>query len=313
MSAAVAPAPTGETVTVCIATYRRLPRLALLLQDLQAQQRVPDEVVIIDNDAAASAQPVVEAARARGLPFSLVYRVQPEKNISITRNWTFDHASSDWLACIDDDERAPPEWIAGLLSAARRYDASIVLAPVIPVVPDDAPDWIRAGDFYSFPRMASGGEVPPNRLRFGNLLLRAAAVRATSVRFDPALGLTGGEDCDLLIRLRNQGLRIVWCDEAIVREPVEASRLQLGWLFKRALRGGQDFARSTWQGQYAPIGIGGRLHFLADTTVKLLASALLMVLEFPLGRHRAAKRLFQLAANSGKLSALCGAHYREYR
>ena len=43
-------------VSVCIATYRRPERLAILLDDLRQQQRLPDQVVIVDNDQAGSAR-----------------------------------------------------------------------------------------------------------------------------------------------------------------------------------------------------------------------------------------------------------------
>ena len=45
-----------STISVCIATYRRAERLAAVLDDLTRQTRVPDEVVVVDNDAAASAR-----------------------------------------------------------------------------------------------------------------------------------------------------------------------------------------------------------------------------------------------------------------
>ena len=101
-----------STVSLCIATYRRADRLALLLGDLTAQSRVPDEVVVVDNDAAGSACEAVERRRALGGPFPIIYDVQPQKNISLTRNLTVQHATGDWVAFIDDDERAPVDWLA---------------------------------------------------------------------------------------------------------------------------------------------------------------------------------------------------------
>ncbi len=42
------------------------------------------------------------------------------------------------------------------MHAAEQYGADGILGPVDPVVPSDAPDWIRRGRFYEFPRMADG-------------------------------------------------------------------------------------------------------------------------------------------------------------
>jgi len=299
-------------VSLCIATYRRSEKLEALLKDLAAQSRIPDEVVIVDNDAAGSAAAVVSRQVAHGTPFPILYAIQPLKNISLTRNKTVELASGEWLAFIDDDERAPVEWLARLLSAAETFGADGILGPVEPIVPDTAPAWIRRGHFYDFPRMPSGTKIPPNRLRFGNVLLRGAELRALSGPFDPAYGLTGGEDGDLLSRLALRGVQIVWCDEAVVLEPVEASRLSLRWLLRRALSGGQDFARHTLTGRYGAVSTTARAVFFCRALLQALTAACLALASWPLGRHVAAKWLIKLSANLGKISAFSSWRYREY-
>jgi len=143
-------------LSLCIATYRRPEKLASVLQDIVAQRRLPDEVIVVDNDAAGSARAVVSRQIELGVPFRILYEIQPLKNISLTRNKTVELSGGDWLAFIDDDERAPPEWLEQLLDAAERFGADGVLGPVDPVVPNTAPAWIRRGRFYDFPRMRSG-------------------------------------------------------------------------------------------------------------------------------------------------------------
>jgi len=301
-----------NTVSLCIATYRRPERLAALLEDLTRQRLLPDEVVVVDNDPGASAQSVVEERLRLGAPFPIRYAMQPQKNISLTRNKTVELAGSEWLAFIDDDERAPAAWLAQLMAAAERFGAHGVLGPVDPVVPPSAPGWIRRGRFYDFPRMATGTVIPPNRLRFGNVLLQASLVRPMEGPFDPSLGLTGGEDGDLLSRLVLGGARIVWCDEAMVSEPVETSRLSLQWLLRRALSGGQDFARHALAGRYGAMPFGRRAMFFLRALVQAMAAAGLALVIWPLGRHHAARWLTTLSANIGKLSVLWGWRYREY-
>jgi succinoglycan biosynthesis protein ExoM len=193
-----------------------------------------------------------------------------------------------------------------------RYKADGVLGPVNPVVPSSAPGWIRRGHFYEFPRMDSGVVIPPNRLRFGNVLVKASWLRKSATPFDPSLGLTGGEDGDLLARLQQQGARIVWCDEAIVNEPVEPARLSLQWLMARALRGGQDFARHALVGRYGEMTVLQRVTFFGVALGQALAATGLALVIWPLGRHHAARWLTTVSANIGKLSVLWGWRYREY-
>ncbi|MBS7811738.1 glycosyltransferase family 2 protein [Roseococcus pinisoli] len=304
---------TPARISVCIATYRRPDLLGALLGDLAVQTRLPEQIVIVDNDAAASAAAVVNDWRARLPRIDLSYEVQPEQNISLTRNRTVALADGDLLAFIDDDERAPPHWLAELEAALLRFNADGALAPVLPVLPAHAPEWIRRGGFYDRYQMPTGSVVPPNELRIGNAILVADRLRWLDPVFNPDYGLTGGEDGDMLLRLVNGGARLIWCEAAAVSEPVPEARLRLGWILKRAMRGGQDFARHFRVGRF-----GGRpstarsVMFFARAASQMVTAAGLAILTLPVGRHRAAYWLGRACANFGKLSVLLGWHYREY-
>jgi succinoglycan biosynthesis protein ExoM len=299
------------SISVCIATHRRTDRLALLLDDLARQTLLPDEVVVVDNDAGGSARAVIEARRAHS-PYALRYDIQPERNIAKTRNATVALAGGAWLAFLDDDERARPEWLERMVKAARDFKADGVLSPVEPLVPDHAPAWIRRGRFYDFPHLPDGATVPRNRMRFGNVLLDGVRLRAEPGPFDVRYRLMSGEDSDLLIRLAAKGARIVWTESAPVYEPVEDARLSLRWLLQRALSGGQGFARNRLAGMYGPVGHLHRLALFGQMLAQLLVALLLALLCAPLGRHRAARWLVRAAANLGKLSVFWGWRYQEY-
>ncbi|OZI70860.1 glycosyltransferase family 2 protein [Bordetella genomosp. 12] len=305
----------APAISVCIATYRRLPLLDALLSDLAAQTLLPLQVVVVDNDAEGSARTVVapHQARLQGLGVRLDYAIQPQKNISLTRNMTVDLAQGQWLAMIDDDERAPAQWLALLMQAADTFGADAVQAPVVPEVPADAPAWVRRGHFFDWPRFRTGQEVPRNALRLGNLLVSAAWLRRAGPAFNPAYGLTGGEDGDMLMRLASEGARIVWCDEAQVVEPVARSRMTVPWVLKRALRGGQDFAIHFEAGRLgARPGAARRLAFYARAAGQMAAAGLLALFSWPLGSHHGVHWLGRACANYGKLSVLWGGRYQEY-
>jgi succinoglycan biosynthesis protein ExoM len=300
------------SVSVCVATYRRAERLAALLDDLRQQQHLPDQVVVVDNDAARTALPVIRHFSASAPPFAVDYDVQPERNIAMTRNLTVALARGDWIAFIDDDERAPPAWLRQLLESAARHAADGVLGPVEPDVPDWAPAWIRRGRFYDFPRLTTGVQVPLNRMRFGNVLLRATYLRAEKGPFDPRYGLTTGEDGDLLVRLAKKGARIIWCDTARVSEPIEARRLSLSWLLRRAWSGGQEFAHQSLRGAYGPVSWSSKAKLFARSLLRFAVATNLVFVCLPLGRHRAVAWLMRASANLGKLTAFWGWRHRPY-
>lgn len=299
-------------ISVCIATYRREERLGLLLDDLVKQDYLPTEVVVIDNDATGSARAVVQRRIELGTPFPIQYDIQPLKNISLTRNRTVALASGDWIAFVDDDERAPAPWLKQLARTVVHCKADGALGPVVPIVPLDAPQWIQRGQFYDWSRMKTGDQVPLNKLRFGNVILRGNFLRTTPEPFDANYGLTGGEDGDLLMRLVQQGAEIVWCDQAIVFEPVEAGRLSLRWLLLRAMRGGQDFARHKLNGRLGHLTALGQLQLFLRALLQSLVASVLTLFYLPFGRHRAAYWLLKASANLGKMSIFLGLHYQEY-
>ena len=300
-------------ISVCIATFRRLDRLDAVLSDLRRQSLLPTQVVVVDNDAQGSARPVIESHRAAEAPFRIDFDIQPMRNIAKTRNRTVALADGDWLAFIDDDERAPDTWLQRLSESAELYQADGVLAPVEPQLPDSAPQWIRRGHFYDFPHQPSGTHVPLNRMRFGNVLLRAETLRKLPGPFDERYGLMAGEDGDLLVRAVHGGAKIIWSEEAPVFEPIEPSRLTLRWLLRRAYTGGQEFGRQTVHGRYAPIDFFGQQRFFLRVALQILVAIALTFISWPTGHHRAARWLIRTWANLGKLTALVGLRSQAYQ
>jgi succinoglycan biosynthesis protein ExoM len=239
------PSRPAPTVSVCIATHRRPELLDELLSSLADQQLPPGasfEVVVVDNDYGASAAPVADRWRQRGL--DLLYDLQPERNISITRNRSLALARADVLAIIDDDEVAGPQWMAALLSALERYRADVVLGPVRPRFEHPPPRWIAENPYFNLYLEPSGTPVETGGA--GNCAFRRDVLALLGPDrdrpFDPALGRSGGEDTDLFERLHRKGARLVRCQEAWVEEHVPSERLRWQWLIRRAFRTGGGFS-----------------------------------------------------------------------
>lgn len=101
-------------VSVLVPSYRRPEELQRCLAALEAQSRLAEEVVVgaRTNDEATAA--VVRAARAAGLPVTVAFT--PTGGVVAAMQAALDAASGEIIALTDDDARARPDWIAGLLA-----------------------------------------------------------------------------------------------------------------------------------------------------------------------------------------------------
>lgn len=225
-------------VSICIATYKRQDLLNQLILSLQAlkfdHSPVPDvEIVIVDNDSNGSARDIVAHWQGNSR-WPIHYDLEARSGVTYTRNRTIENAAadSDFIAIIDDDEQACPEWLESLLMTQAQYQADIVGGPIVPVFQaKNVPDWIHRGQFFSPPPYTTGQEL---HVAFtNNVLLPAPYLKQMPQVFDERFAVGGGEDTHLFMRLHQAGLKIVWSAEAIAYESIPASRTTFQWLLRR--------------------------------------------------------------------------------
>lgn len=230
------------SVSICVCTFRR-PELSETLGSLarlRLSRDIRAEIIVVDNDATPSARGAVEEAR-RHCDIAVRYVHAPYANISIARNAAMDASEARFLAFIDDDETASPGWLAALLQAQQATGADIVLGPVNAIYQEDAPEWMRASDLHSTMPVVSRGEIRTGYS--GNVLIDRASPAVAGLRFDLALGKTGGEDTVFFGAAYRSGASLVFAADAVVTEPVPASRCSMRWLADRKLRSGRTHAR----------------------------------------------------------------------
>jgi succinoglycan biosynthesis protein ExoM len=229
-------------VDVGVCTFRR-ESVAATLRSLGAQTLRPTirmRVVVADNEPTPAAEARVRAA-AEACGLDLAYVHAPANNICIARNAILDALAGDYLAFIDDDQLAAPDWIARLTEAIERQGCDAVLGPVRAVYPAEAPAWVAAGDFLSFQPVRVGGRILKGYTC--NALIRSDSIRRHGLRFDLSLGRSGGEDDAFFYQLTDAGGVIGYAADAHVSEPAALSRTSLGFLLKRNFRFGQSHGR----------------------------------------------------------------------
>ncbi|ABI57692.1 glycosyltransferase [Alkalilimnicola ehrlichii MLHE-1] len=308
--------PAGHAPTrihVCIPTYRRPEGLRRALQSV-AGQRVGEEGVrvavwVVDNDAAGPAGAVCDALRD-GYPWPLHHVVAPERGISHARNRALEAAlpGCDYLAFLDDDEIAPPDWLRDLLAARRRHRADVIAAPVHRALPDSAPGWVREARVFQGERHAEGQRL--HRAATGNTLIRAGVLRRSGLRFDPRLALSGGEDTLFFRQLARQGARIHWTNSGAVTETVPAARLSRRWVWRRGYCLGNSVTRVHLIDRPLPAAIRFVPAYLAREGLRALA--LLGARLRGRRRHVWIDLIYCGAIQLGIVSAVLGGRPRHY-
>jgi GT2 family glycosyltransferase len=267
-------------------------------------------VVVIDNDAEGSARATLDEARAE-LRWPLIYEVEARQGIPFARNASvrvaFAHGAR-LIAFVDDDETVTPTWLAALLHTLERTRADVVTGPVVPVLPEALPDWVRRGEFFTPARHATGTRL--DRAFTNNALVRREVLERLPTCFDERMALTGGSDTHLFQRLARAGASIVWCDEALVHDHVPASRATSEWLVQRWYRVGSVTTFVRKDTQPLPKAL---LTTAAASARAAVVGVALSAAGVVGGKHVRVKGARWIAYAAGLVSGLRGMRYEEYR
>ncbi len=229
------------TISIIIPTQRRPVSLARAARSAFAQAGIDPgtvELVVVDNDPAGSATATVNALRPEA-PFALRYVHEPRSGVANARNAGVAAASGGLIAFLDDDEEAPPGWLAALLDAQARFDADLVFGPVRGRAPQGPlPHRAYLEDFFSRKGPADAAVIDAVH-GCGCSLVRRAALPDPAAPFSAARNETGGEDDLLFGDMRASGARIAWAPDAWVWEDPVPARLSLAYAIRRAFVYGQ--------------------------------------------------------------------------
>ncbi|MCB1506342.1 MAG: glycosyltransferase family 2 protein [Hyphomicrobiaceae bacterium] len=241
--AAKATAPAAEpstSIAVMICTRGRPLRLRDCVNSLLAMdipKGVSPLLVIVENDDLPHCQSVVVDLRHRApAVWEINYSHEPRLGIPFARNRALEVAlemDADWLAFLDDDEIATPDWLSAMHAASTKFDVDVLQGPVEYVYPETTPAWFERKELR--PRQSG---TPLKTAYTNNVMMRASIARADglNLRFDESLRFTGGSDTDYYFRAADKGASLCWVHEALVKEPVTQERMTMQWQVKRAMR-----------------------------------------------------------------------------
>jgi succinoglycan biosynthesis protein ExoM len=224
------------TIAVAICTYKRNDLLTRLLDALpvcaeRVRGRAAVGVVVVDDTSEGLARPVAEAFTDR-FELGLEYRISGKQNISLARNLAVETAMEmgDWIAMTDDDCEPPPEWLEALFELQQQTGASAVTGRMVRRVPEGSPDWITEQPFLELGVEERPDATPVETAATFNSVLSSEWLRKhPRIRFDPDMGVIGGEDMVFFRAARAAGLEIRFSASGFVYENEPADRATFGY------------------------------------------------------------------------------------
>ena len=228
-------------VSVIVPTLNRPGPVERALTSL-ASQDIADsvEIIVVDNSSDANARALVERLAGR-VRFPVRYISVTETGVANARNVGIAAACGDWIAFLDDDETATPNWLTELLRVGRACGADAVFGPVRARAEDERDLGPMARYFARRINRASRSEITDMAAHLGtnNSMFRRAACLSVAGPFETQLNEIGGEDSLFLRQLVLNGRRFFWSSQAEVTEWVPSRRLDWHYICRRRFLSGQ--------------------------------------------------------------------------
>ncbi len=116
---------TSNTLSLVVPVYNVAAYLPACLESIACQSRAPDEIIVVD-DGSTDACPQILRDYAVRLPHMRVIR-QKNGGLSAARNTGLAHATGEWLAFLDSDDRLDPHHCEFALTMATSDDLDVAL------------------------------------------------------------------------------------------------------------------------------------------------------------------------------------------
>ena len=260
---------------------------------LECPEGVSLSVIVGDDSKDKAAQKLLADYQSEA--FKLKVIDVASQNIAHCRNACLDACDADFIAFIDDDEEADPQWLLNLIATAQNEKADAVFGRIISSYYPQVPDWIKNADPVG--RMRQRDDGPTNTGSSGNAMVRTSAVSKHGLRFDPRYGRTGGEDTDFFLKLNAAGGHLFFTNDAIVRETVLPEKSTQSFFIKRALRSGQSYAAMMLQQK----SVFKKATFYLSAFLKMILGNGMAIALRPFNRSEAFIWRLKAVMNKGKL------------
>jgi glycosyltransferase involved in cell wall biosynthesis len=231
-------------ISVVVCTFNRSDLLANLLEGLclQAVEKPEYEIIVVDNNSRDDTRDVVRGF-CKAYP-NVRYCFEGRQGLSRARNRGWRKARGEYVAYIDDDCKAPEQWLAVARAVILEKSPGVLGGPYYAFYNSPKPAWWR--DRY---RSCEHGERPralrENEYLSGNNIFFRREILQTLGGFDTRLGMSGGslaygEETALLRCVRNRMPdELIYYDPALfVYHLVPVRKMSLLWTARQRFADG---------------------------------------------------------------------------
>ena len=230
-----------NTFSVVICTYNRADFVGQAIQSVFDQDYPKDkyEVIIINNDSPDDTEQAV-APYLDNAPVPVSYFVEKQNGLSHARNLGIVKARFDFVAHLDDDAIAVPDWLASFNAVINEQHALVVGGRVDIALPEDfvAPDWFEDSyprGFFGLDCRDQGKNERVFRIRHPLYLGGGNSVYARRLYpffggYDPRLGRDGktllaGEETYLNMVLDQNDIPMFYSHDAAIDHHIITGRI----------------------------------------------------------------------------------------
>jgi glycosyltransferase involved in cell wall biosynthesis len=230
-----------EKISAIICTHNGQKTLRTAIQSL-INQTLPKsnyQILVVDN---ASTDNTREIVRGFNNEINLCYICEPKLGLSNARNAGWTKASGEYVAYLDDDAIACPQWLERILEAFRVVpQAGAVGGKVDPIWEMEPPAWVN-DIMKRFLTVLDWSETPivlnnSQYLVGANISFPRKTLEKFS-GFPTDLGRKGknlisNEEIELINSIKKNGQVVYYHPEIAVQHFVPSSRLNPSWFRKR--------------------------------------------------------------------------------
>lgn len=295
-------------ISIIICTYNRVDSLKKTLKSLEVMSVSDDiewELLIVDNNSNDNTRESVnDFIRASGINCRYVF--EEKQGLSHARNRGIKEAGGDIIAFTDDDVIVDKFWLQNIEKVFKENHVSCVGGRIFPVWETSCPEWLIDNlDLYENLALLDYGDssfyLDKPKIWGANFAVRKIMFEKYGA-FNILLGrvcgkLYSGEETEFFIKLIENGEKILYSPNIIVRHCIPSKRMRKSYFRKWWFSNGEQL--TVQNGPYQGRNIMGiPLYEIKQTGMRFIQWAL----TFPLSSHKRFNKEQLLFISVGSIS-----------